>query len=70
MPIGIVFFVVWSLFMVLVGVLFFLWGKHTGQFKDIEQAKYQIFEDKELEEWPNRKKKAKEQSNDQKGGEG
>ncbi len=68
MPIGIVFFVVWSLFMVLVGVLFFLWGKHTGQFKDVEKAKYQIFEDKELEEWPNRKTTGVDQTVDQKGG--
>ncbi len=68
MPIGIVFFIVWSLFMILVGVLFFLWGKHTGQFKEIEKTKYQIFEEKELEEWPNRKKKKADSSAGNKGG--
>ncbi len=75
MPIGIVFFVVWSLFMLLVGVMLYMWGKKSGQFNDIEAPKFQIFEEKELEEWPNRKKKAQEKAlknelADQKGGKG
>jgi cbb3-type cytochrome oxidase maturation protein len=73
MAVGILFFVVWSLFMLLVVLVLYVWGKRSGQFKDIESPKYQIFEEKELEEWPNRKKKAqgnamKDRPADQKGG--
>ena len=34
-----------SLFLIFLGL--FLWGLKTGQFKDVEEPKYKIFEDRE-----------------------
>ena len=44
----------WMLLVALTGVGFLVWGWRSGQFKDIESAKYRMLEDKEPEPWPNR----------------
>jgi len=40
------------LFVALTGVAFFVWGWRGGQFRDIEEAKYSMLEDREPESWP------------------
>ena len=60
MPLGLIFFIGWMAFVVLTGIIFLVYGFMTGQFKDIEEAKYRMLEDREPEDWPGRK----EQSHD------
>lgn len=55
MPLGLWVFVGWMAFVALTGVLFLIWGWKRGQFKDIEEAKYKMLEDKEPAPWPDRK---------------
>lgn len=38
----------------LTGIVFFIWGWKNGQFRDIEEAKYRMLEEKDPEPWPNR----------------
>lgn len=40
----------------LTGIVFFIWGWENGQFRDIEEAKYRMLEDKDPEPWPDRKR--------------
>ena len=44
----------WSAFVMLTGTVLFVWGWLGGQFKDVEEAKYRILEDREPEPWPDR----------------
>ena len=39
-------------------VALFIWGRRGGQFKDIEEAKYRMLEDREPEPWPDKTRKA------------
>jgi nitrogen fixation-related uncharacterized protein len=55
MPLGLWAFVLWMLFVILTGVIFLVWGWQDGQFRDVEEVKYRILEDREPEEWPGRK---------------
>jgi cbb3-type cytochrome oxidase maturation protein len=55
MPIGLWVVVGWMLFVILTGVIMFIWGWKRGQFKDIEEAKYTMLEDREPEPWPDSK---------------
>ncbi len=55
MPLGLWVVVGWMAFVVLTGIVFLIWGWRRGQFKDIEQAKYDMLEDKEPAPWPGRK---------------
>lgn len=59
MPIGMWVVVGWMLFIVLIAILFFVWGLGTKQFKDVEEAKYKMLEDKEPAPWPGREEKNK-----------
>jgi cbb3-type cytochrome oxidase maturation protein len=52
MPLGMWMIVGWMVFVMLTGVAFLVWGWKSGQFKDIEEAKYRMLEDREPEPWP------------------
>jgi cbb3-type cytochrome oxidase maturation protein len=54
MSIGIVGFVSWGIFLVLTAIGLFIWGYRRGQFKDVEEAKYRMLEDRDPEPWPGR----------------
>ncbi len=55
MPLGLWVVVGWMVLVALSGVVFFIWGLAKGQFKDIEEAKYRMLEDREPEPWPHQK---------------
>lgn len=55
MPLGMWVVVGWMVFVVLTGVVFFIWGWKRGQFRDIEEAKYTMLEEREPEPWPDKK---------------
>ncbi len=52
MPLGLWVVLGWMLFVALTGVVFLVWGWRRGQFRDIEEAKYRMLEDREPEAWP------------------
>ncbi|MGD2058019.1 MAG: cbb3-type cytochrome oxidase assembly protein [Anaerolineales bacterium] len=54
MPIGMWVVLGWMAFVMLTGLLFILWGWQSGQFKDIEEAKYRMLDDRDPEPWPGR----------------
>jgi cbb3-type cytochrome oxidase maturation protein len=54
MTFGLLGFVAWGVFLILTAIGLFLWGYRRGQFKDIEEAKYRMLEDREPEPWPGR----------------
>jgi cbb3-type cytochrome oxidase maturation protein len=55
MPLGMWVVVGWMAFVALTGVAFLVWGWRRGQFRDIEEAKYRMLEEREPEPWPERK---------------
>jgi cbb3-type cytochrome oxidase maturation protein len=55
MPLGMWVVVGWMAFVALTGVAFLVWGWRCGQFRDIEEAKYRMLEEREPEPWPERK---------------
>lgn len=55
MPLGMWMVVGWMTFVTLTGVAFLIWGWKRGQFKDIEEAKYRMLEEREPEPWPHQK---------------
>jgi cbb3-type cytochrome oxidase maturation protein len=55
MPLGLWVVVGWMLLVALTGVAFLIWGWRKGQFKDVEEAKYKMLEDREPEPWPHQK---------------
>lgn len=55
MPFGMWVVVGWMLFVALTGVAFLIWGWRTGQFRDIEEPKYRMLEDREPQPWPDKK---------------
>ncbi|MFL7795174.1 MAG: cbb3-type cytochrome oxidase assembly protein [Anaerolineae bacterium] len=55
MPLGMWVVVGWMAFVALTGVAFLVWGWRRGQFRDIEEAKYRMLEEREPEPWPGRK---------------
>jgi cbb3-type cytochrome oxidase maturation protein len=55
MPLGMWVVVGWMAFVALTGVVFLVWGWRRGQFRDIEEAKYRMLEEREPEPWPKRK---------------
>ena len=54
MALGLWAFLLWMLFVTLTGVVLLAWGWQTGQFRNIEEAKYRMLEDREPEGWPGR----------------
>jgi len=55
MPLGLWVVVGWMALVALTGIIFLVWGWRNGQFKDIEEAKYKMLEDREPEAWPHQK---------------
>ncbi|MCB2202661.1 hypothetical protein KQH56_01510 [bacterium] len=55
MPFGMWVVVAWMIFVPLVAIGLILNGWKTGQFKDVEEAKYKMLEDRDPEPWPGRK---------------
>jgi nitrogen fixation-related uncharacterized protein len=54
MPLGMWAFLLWMILVTLVGIVLLVWGWKTGQFRNIEEAKYRMLEDREPEGWPGR----------------
>jgi cbb3-type cytochrome oxidase maturation protein len=52
MPLGLWIVVGWMALVSLTGVIFLIWGWRSGQFTDIEEAKYRMLEEKEPAPWP------------------
>jgi nitrogen fixation-related uncharacterized protein len=40
-----------------IGIAFLIWAWRTGQFKNIEEAKYRMLDDREPEPWPRKRAK-------------
>jgi nitrogen fixation-related uncharacterized protein len=57
MPLGMWVVVGWMVFVILTGVAFLIWGWRTGQFRNIEEPKYRMLEDREPQPWPDKKEK-------------
>jgi cbb3-type cytochrome oxidase maturation protein len=51
MPLGFLVYVGWMVLVALIAVAFLVWARRHGQFKDIEEAKYRMLEDREPEPW-------------------
>jgi nitrogen fixation-related uncharacterized protein len=62
MYIGLWVFVGWMIFVALTGIYMLIWGFKTGQFRNIEEPKYRMMEDREPEPWPGREDKETKQS--------
>jgi cbb3-type cytochrome oxidase maturation protein len=54
MPLGMWIVVGWMAFVALTGVAFLLWAWRSGQFHDVEEAKYRMLEEIEPAPWPGR----------------
>jgi hypothetical protein len=55
MPLGMWVVLGWMIFVPLTVITMIIYAWKTGQFKNIEEAKYKMLEDKEPEPWPDRK---------------
>ena len=55
MPLGMWVVVGWMIFVPITVIALIIYAWKTGQFKDIEEAKYKMLEDKEPEPWPDQK---------------
>ena len=55
MPLGMWVVVGWMAFVAGTGVALLAWGWKRGQFRDVEEAKYKMLEEREPEPWPARK---------------
>jgi len=47
----------WMVLVTISGVVLLIWGFRNGQFRNIEEAKYRMLEDREPAPWPGRKEK-------------
>jgi len=56
MPLGLWVVVGWMALVASTAIIMIIWAAKNGQFKDIEEAKYRMLEDKEPEPWPGRDK--------------
>ena len=59
MALGLWVFLGWMIFVAGTGIVFLIWAWRNGQFKNIEEAKYRMLEDREPEPWPARKETIK-----------
>jgi nitrogen fixation-related uncharacterized protein len=55
MPIGMWVVVGWMAFVAITVIAFIIFAWKSGQFKDVEEAKYRMLEDKQPEPWPHQK---------------
>ncbi len=60
MAIGIIVLVAWMALEVVVVAASIAWGFENGQWKNIEEPKYRMLIDHELQPWPGRDKKARD----------
>lgn len=56
MPLGIWLLVAWMILMAFIGIAFLVWGWRKGQFRDIEEPKYRMLEEREPEPWTRKKR--------------
>ena len=59
MALGLWVFLGWMVFVVFTGVVFLVWAWKNGQFRNIEEAKYRMLEDREPESWPDKPEREK-----------
>ena len=59
MALGVWVFFGWMLFVAASGVVFLVWAWKNGQFKNVEEAKYRMLEDREPAPWPAKPAKKK-----------
>jgi len=52
MPLGLWVVVGWMVFVITIGIFSIIWGWRHGQFRNIEEAKYRMLDDREPEPWP------------------
>jgi nitrogen fixation-related uncharacterized protein len=55
MPIGLWVVVGWMVFVIFTGIAFLVWGWENGQFRNIEEPKYAMLEEREPEPWSDQK---------------
>jgi nitrogen fixation-related uncharacterized protein len=60
MALGLWVFLGWMIFVVFTGVVFLVWAWRSGQFRNVEEAKYRMLEDREPEPWPAKSEKKRE----------
>ncbi len=58
MPVGLLIFVAWLAWMVIMVGAFIHWAWKDDQFKDLEEPARRMLEDREPLPWPGREKKA------------
>jgi len=51
---GVVAWLLWTLAVVLSGVVLLLWGWNSSQSRNIEEPEYHVLEDRGPEDWPGR----------------
>jgi len=57
MPLGLWIVVGWMAFVMLTAIVMLVVAWQSGQFKDIEEAKYRMLEEREPEGWPEKERK-------------
>ena len=57
MALGVWVFLGWMAFVVFTGAVFLVWAWRSGQFKNVEEAKYRMLEDRQPEPWPEKPEK-------------
>jgi nitrogen fixation-related uncharacterized protein len=60
MALGLWVFLGWMIFVVSTGIVFLIWAWKSGQFRNIEEAKYRMLEDRTPEPWPEKPEKGGE----------
>lgn len=60
MALGLWVFLGWMAFVALTGAAFLVWAWRNGQFRNVEEAKYRMLEDRAPEPWPEKPKKGGE----------
>ncbi len=58
MVLGIVLFLAWTALEIVVIAASIAWGFENGQWKNIEEPKYRMLIDQELQPWPGREQHA------------
>jgi nitrogen fixation-related uncharacterized protein len=57
MALGVIVLIAGIIVIAVIAVIFLIWGIKTKQFKNVEEAKYTMLEDKEPQPWPNQEEK-------------
>jgi nitrogen fixation-related uncharacterized protein len=68
MALGVWVFFGWMVLVAATGVGFLIWAWRSGQFKNVEEAKYRMLEDREPEPWPGREKNNQRKKEREEGG--